>query len=109
MRESGFERIVSFRELVEGVPASLKLETGEDVCLIRVGHEVFGIAEECPHGESPLSDGAMVDDYVIECPMHCAQFDVRDGSVVEPPAIEPILVYEVKIVDGDVWVANGLR
>ena len=66
--------------------------------------KMFGISEDCPHGDSQMSDGAMVDDYIIECALHYGQFDVRDGSVLEPPVEIPIQTYAVKVVDGDVWV-----
>jgi 3-phenylpropionate/trans-cinnamate dioxygenase ferredoxin subunit len=102
--EDGFERVAPIEDFAEGVPTALQLLSGEQVCLIRVQGDVYGIAEECTHGESPMSDGAMVDDYIIECAMHCAQFDVRDGSVLEPPAEEPIQSYEVKVADDYVWV-----
>lgn len=104
MSESEFEKVGRFDEFSEGVPASIELATGEHVCLVRVESEMFGMAEDCPHGASQMSDGAMVDDYVIECAMHSSQFDVRDGSAVEPPAEEPIQTYEVKVVGGDVLV-----
>jgi len=101
-----FESAAPIEDLREGVPASLQLSTGAEVCLIRMGEEVFAIAGDCPHSEFPMSDGAMVDDYVIECGMHGCQFDVRDGSVMEPPADDPIQIYEVQIVDGCVWVRS---
>ena len=104
MSEDGFERVAPLEDFAEGVPTGLQLLSGEEVCLIRVQGEVYGIAEDCTHGEFPMSDGAMVDDYIIECAMHGAQFDVRDGSVIEPPAEEPIQSYEVKVADGHVWV-----
>ena len=99
-----FEKVAPLEEFTEVVPASVQLSSGEEVCLVRLGEEVFAIAEECPHSEFPMSDGAMVDDYVIECGMHGCQFDIRDGSVIEPPANEPIQTYAVKIVKGEVWV-----
>lgn len=104
MNGDGFERVAPFEDFSDGVPASVSLGSGEEVCLVRLGEEIFAIAEECPHSEFPMSDGAIVDDYVIECGMHGCQFDVRDGSVVEPPATEPIDTHAVKIVEGRVWV-----
>ena len=108
MSAADFESAAAVEDLPEGVPASLELSTGVEVCLIRMGEEVFAIAGDCPHSEFPMSDGAMVDDYVIECGMHGCQFDVRDGSVMEPPADEPIQIYEVKIVQGYVWVRTQM-
>ncbi len=104
MSESDFERVAPLEDFCEGVPVSLQLRTGEQVCMVRVRGEIFGIAEDCPHREFPMSDGEMVDDYIIECPMHGSQFDVRDGSAVEPLDEEPIQTYEVGVIDGYVRV-----
>ena len=108
MNEGDFEVVAPYEDFQEGVPVSLELASGEQVCLVRVGGEIYGVAEYCPHGETAMSDGAMVDDYIIECAMHCSQFDVRDGSPVEPPAEEPIDSYEVRVMDGYVQV-RGLQ
>ncbi len=104
MNGDDFEKVAPLEDFPEVVPASVMLSSGEALCLVRLGDEVFAIAEECPFSEFPMSDGAMVDDYVIECGLHGCQFDVRDGSVIEPPADEPIQSYEVKILEGQVWV-----
>ena len=104
MNGGDFEKIAPIEDFPEVNPASIVLSSGEELCLVRLGEEVYAIAEECPHCEFPMSDGAMVDEYVIECGMRGCQFDVRDGSVLEPPATEPIQSYQVKIVDGEVTV-----
>ena len=106
MNDDEFEKVAPLEDFPEVVPASVQLESGEDVCLVRLGEEVFAIAEECPYRQFPMSDGAMVDDYVIECGIHGCQFDVRDGSVIEPPAVDPIRTYDVKVMDGEVWVRS---
>ena len=104
MVEPGFECIGSVDDLEEGTLTSVELSTGEQVCVVQLNGEVYAISNECPHAQFPMSDGEMVDDYAIECGMHGAQFDVRDGSVVEPPATEPINCYETRIIEGEVWI-----
>ena len=99
-----FEKTVALTELEEGVPYGIVLHSGEQVCLVRVGQSVHAMQDRCSHAEFPMSDGEMVDDHVIECPLHGAQFDVRDGQVLEAPADEPLVVYEVRIEQGAVWV-----
>jgi len=104
VNEFGFEQLAALQDFPDGLPSSVELESGEQVCIVRLGDEVFAFSEDCPHGETPMSDGEIVEDYIIECSMHCSQFDVRDGSVVEPPAQEPLTTYDTKIVDGHVWI-----
>jgi len=91
-------------ELDEGRPVGVQLAGGEQVCVVRVGGEIFAFENQCTHAEFPMSDGEMVDDYVIECCLHGAQFDVRDGSVLEAPAEEPLPMFEVEAKDGGVWL-----
>lgn len=104
LNDGDLELVASMEELDEALPYCVQLSTGEQVCLVRLSNEVFGISEECPHGEFSMSDGAVVDDYVIECGMHGSQFDLRDGSVIESPAREPVHSYFVKLVGNEVWV-----
>jgi 3-phenylpropionate/trans-cinnamate dioxygenase ferredoxin subunit len=104
MTEQGFERAGLLAELPDGAPLGVRLESGERVCLIRVNEAVFAVADQCPHADFPLCDGEMVDDYVIECALHGAQFDVRTGRVLEAPATDDLGLYEVRVQDGEVWV-----
>lgn len=104
MNDGEFEYVASIDELDEARPLCVQLSTGEQVCLVRLCDEVYGISEECPHGEFAMSDGAVVDDYVIECGMHGTQFDLRDGSVLESPATEPIQSYLVRVRGNEIWV-----
>lgn len=107
MSDEGFERVVSVDDLDEGTPMSVELGNGEQVCLIKLGAEVYGISNNCPHADFPMSDGEMVDDFIIECGLHGAQFDVRDGSVVMLPAAEPVTCYDVRVESRDVLIRPG--
>ena len=104
--DADFQRVSRVDELDEGVPSSVELKHGEQVCLVKFNGEIYAVSNTCSHADFPLSDGEMVDDYVIECGLHGAQFDVRDGSVIELPATEPLVSYEVRIEAGEVWVRS---
>jgi 3-phenylpropionate/trans-cinnamate dioxygenase ferredoxin subunit len=100
MDENAYRRVASLGDLPEGTPVAVELEGGEAICLVHVAGEVFACADRCSHADFPMSDGDMVDDHVIECPLHGAQFDVRTGAVLEEPATEPLETFRVR-VDGD--------
>ncbi len=104
MSAAEYERVASVDDLPEHTPVPCELENGSEVCLVKVRGEVYAFANQCTHAEFPLSDGEMVDDYIIECGLHGAQFDVRTGEVVELPATENLPCYDVKIEDGEVLV-----
>jgi 3-phenylpropionate/trans-cinnamate dioxygenase ferredoxin subunit len=104
MTTNTFERLASLSDLQDGVPHAAELADGTGICLIRVGDEVYAVHDRCTHAEFSLSDSDMVDDHVIECGLHGAQFDVRTGQVLELPATERLPCFEVKVEAGDVFV-----
>jgi len=89
---------LSFATLIAGKPIKLE-KAGRTICVTRVGDEVFAVDDTCSHSEASLSEGD-VTDFKIECWLHGAEFDLRTGEALTPPAVAPIKVYPV-IVDGD--------
>lgn len=77
---------------------------GDPIAIFNVHDELYAIGDTCTHEEFSLSDGEMVGDYVVECALHGAQFDVRTGAVVCLPATEPTPSYPVWVEDGVVKV-----
>lgn len=104
MSEPGFERVVPLAEIPEQTPYAATLSDGEQVCLVRVGDSVYALEDRCSHADFPLSDGDIVDDCIIECALHGAQFDIRTGEVLESPATEGLNLLDVLVEDGAVWV-----
>jgi 3-phenylpropionate/trans-cinnamate dioxygenase ferredoxin subunit len=89
---------LSLATLVAGKPVKLE-KAGRTICVTRVGDEVFAIDDTCSHSEASLSEGE-VTDFKIECWLHGAEFDLRTGEALTPPAVAPVKIYPV-IVDGD--------
>jgi len=71
---------------------------GQRVAVVRVKDEVFAISDICSHAEVPLSEGTVDADGTISCWLHGSQFDLRTGEPDEPPAWEPVPVYETTVV-----------
>ena len=40
----------------------------------------------------------------VTCALHLSQFDLRTGAVYNPPATEPLQVFNIKIEDGAIFV-----
>jgi len=74
-------------------------KNGESICVARIGAEVFAISDTCSHSEASLSEGDILG-FKIECWLHGAEFDVRTGEALTPPAVAPVKSYPVTI-DGD--------
>ena len=52
-----------------------------------------------------LSEGFVdTDDCLIECWRHGAMFDLRTGEPETLPAVKPVPVYDVEVVDGTVRI-----
>lgn len=89
---------LSFATLVSGKPVRIEKD-GESICVARIGDEVFAIGDTCSHSDASLSEGDITD-YKIECWLHGAEFDLRSGEALTPPAVIPVKKYSVR-VDGD--------
>ena len=89
---------INFSQLQEGKPLKVSLGAKE-VCVARIGEEVFAVADMCTHSEASLSEGD-ISDYKIECWLHGAEFDLRTGEALTPPAVEKLETFEVRR-DGD--------
>jgi len=76
---------------------------GREVALYRVEGRVYATDNACTHDEAPLCDGFLLD-HEIECPLHQARFDIRDGRVMCEPAVEPLRTWPVRIEAGRVWI-----
>jgi 3-phenylpropionate/trans-cinnamate dioxygenase ferredoxin component len=85
-------------DLLPGKPVRIE-KNGEPICVTRVGDEVFAIGDTCSHSDASLAEGE-VSGYKIECWLHGAEFDLRTGQALTPPAVAPVKTYSVS-VDGD--------
>lgn len=94
----GWIRVAALAELPEGTTRLVEVN-GNDVCLYNLGGTICATQDMCTHAEASLADG-FIDGDAIECPLHQALFDIRTGKVLNPPAMEDLRVYPVR-VDGD--------
>ena len=87
-------------------PDSLKAVEvgGVRICLVHIDGEIHALRDNCSHRDFPLSAGTL-EAGTIECAWHGARFDVASGRAVRLPAIKPVRKYDVKVEDGDIFVA----
>ncbi len=79
---------IDFNTLIEGKPMKIMVDT-TPVCLVKIKEEVFAVEDTCSHSEASLSEGEL-NGYRIECWLHGAEFDLRTGEAVVPPAVAPL-------------------
>ena len=88
---------INFSSLQDRKPIKVTID-GEDICLTRVGDQVFAIGYLCTHSDASLSEGD-VTDFKIECWLHGAEFDLRTGEALTLPANIPAKTYPVTVVN----------
>lgn len=71
----------------------------KEIALCRVAGMLYALEDLCSHADTTLSDG-LLSGYKVTCPLHGAQFDVRDGTHSGPPAYEGVACFKVEEVDG---------
>jgi 3-phenylpropionate/trans-cinnamate dioxygenase ferredoxin subunit len=97
-----FVKSLELSKLAPGTMAGVEVE-GKQILLSNLGGEVYAVDGVCTHEESMLSQGFMIEDRVV-CQLHLSQFELRTGEVDNPPAVEPLKVYNVKIEEGSIFV-----
>lgn len=75
---------------------------GTRILLARVGHDFHAVGAACPHYGAPLAGGALCGKRVV-CPWHHACFDVTTGALEEPPALDSLPRYDVRVEAGRVY------
>jgi nitrite reductase/ring-hydroxylating ferredoxin subunit len=98
----GFVPVAKASELQPGQMKWVAVN-GERRVLANVQGAFYAISDVCGHRNAPLSRGKL-QGYLIECPLHFAQFDLRTGELVNGPVSTPIPVYEVRVEGETVYV-----
>ena len=89
---------------------------GEAILIYHLADGFYATQQRCTHTLAPLGRGSVLDDGVVQCPLHRARFDIRTGEVVRwanfPPGIQFLNVargekalktYTVTVEDGKVF------
>lgn len=78
--------------------------SGEEIVLCNVEGEIYALQGICTHEELPL-DGGEIEDGILTCEWHGAQFDACTGEVRGLPATRSLKTYPARVDDeGRVFV-----
>ena len=66
------------------------------ILLARVDDQFYAVSATCPHYGGSLVEGALCGTHVV-CPLHHAVFNVVNGNLEEPPALDALVSYEVRV------------
>lgn len=77
---------------------------GKPIALANVDGQYFAVSDICTHEHCSLGTEGFLDDGVVTCGCHGAQFDVTTGRVLALPAPGDVVSYEVKVEGNDVLI-----
>jgi 3-phenylpropionate/trans-cinnamate dioxygenase ferredoxin subunit len=97
-------KVCSVEEVPKGSTVSADID-GTEIAIVHAEDDNFyAIYDQCSHAEVPLSEGE-VDGCTLDCWLHGSRFDLRTGEPTGLPATEPVPVFPVEVVDGEVFVS----
>ena len=97
------ERVCGASELVEN-QAKRVVVGGVPIALVKdSAGDIHAIGDTCTHGDISLSEG-FIEGEAIECWAHGSQFSLLTGEPLNLPAYEPVPVFTVELVDGDIFI-----
>src|SRR5437660_1560912 len=101
-----FVAVLPESQLVDNKPTRA-MHDSVPILLVRHGERLFAMTETCSHFSGPLSEGKLVGDSV-ECPYHASRFALKDGRVLNGPAVHPQPCLEARARNGWIEVRKAL-
>ncbi|MBN1294460.1 MAG: FAD-dependent oxidoreductase, partial [Candidatus Latescibacteria bacterium] len=93
--------VANVNDMVDGEMKKITVEENVDILLIRTNGTYNALGAYCSHYGASLDEGLICGDHVC-CPWHHACFNIESGTCTEPPALNDLPRYEVKVKDNDV-------
>ncbi len=95
-------QVSSLQELPLGEMKVVKAGKTE---ILLIHHEggIAGVQPKCPHAGAPLKEGAVCNSRLV-CPWHLGTFALPSGDLLEPPAMEPLKTYAVRLEGQNILV-----
>jgi 3-phenylpropionate/trans-cinnamate dioxygenase ferredoxin component len=75
------------------------------ISVARVDDRLYAFDDLCTCAEKPCPlSGGLLTGTTLMCQCHGSRFDVTTGALINGPAMEPLNVYEVQEVDGEIQI-----
>ena len=96
-------RVAALSELPAGTMMCVE-PAGEPIAIYHLDDGTYCATDAiCSHQYALLTDGLLEGD-MVECPLHAAQFNVRNGKVLCEPAETDLKTYEVRTEGDDIFL-----
>lgn len=94
--------ITAISDITEGKIKEFHIE-GLNIALVKIDGEYFAFETWCTHAQCALA-GGFLNGNTVTCYCHGAQFNVKTGEVLSPPATVPLKTYKVKADKGQIFI-----
>ena len=74
-----------------------------EIAVFNVEGEYFAINDRCSHAEASLSEGEVYD-CKVEWPLHGAEFDLKTGESLTPPASKAVVCYQISTDEESIYI-----
>ncbi len=101
LEKEGFYEVSLLSEINDSRAKTVFID-GENIAIFKYDNKVSAIHNVCKHQMGPLGEGKIIDG-CITCPWHGYQYLPENGQS-PPPFNEKVKTYEVKILNGNIWV-----
>lgn len=101
LKQEGFYAVCSIDDIIED-RAKVFCIKEERIAVFKTSGKLFAVNNVCKHQNGPIGEGKIVDG-CITCPWHGYQYLPHNGCS-PAPFKEKVSTYDVKIVDGMVWL-----
>ena len=87
-----------------GKAAAFDVE-GLRIAVFNVAGNYYAIDDTCTHSGGPLCEGEVEPQVLkVTCPWHGADFDLKTGAALSPPAFDGVKSYKVVVEGSDIKV-----
>jgi 3-phenylpropionate/trans-cinnamate dioxygenase ferredoxin component len=98
-----FIKVCAENEIAEGIIKAVELN-GVPIAIAKYDGKLYAIDDICTHDGGNLGEGNVISGQV-QCPRHGARFELKTGQVTRMPAVIGISTYEIKIENGEIYIA----
>ena len=82
-----------------------EVQAGEArILLARLADRFYAVSATCPHYGAPLAEGVLCGTRIV-CSWHHAAFNIVNGNLEEPPALDALVSYAVRVEDERILVS----
>ena len=98
-------KLIKVAETKDVSPGTAKVvqAEGRRIALFNLAGTFHAIDNTCSHEGGPLGEDELAGE-IVTCPWHNAEFNVKTGEALGPPAYEGVQRYSVNVQGSDVLV-----